>query len=858
MNEVRAQVIECIGLTADQFQRVILLPQGDFEQFLTARGDDRRPLLRQLFGSGVFDRAVSKLKEAANEAVMTADAVRDELERYRFAALEQLAAAEERLGAEPIDDEAAGGIGLAERLAVVERATAQMHCEWQQAERAAEAAAESAATARDVARRWRLRAERRCRAEALEAERPGREAERSRLVQARRSVPARRALDAHAAATVAADEAVAARAGADRAVADSLAALGVAAKLDDAPALRRRLHADALQAERLVALRVEWKAALAAREAAADEDGRAQRALATATAAVAACDAEIVRRRAQLEQLDGAGEARQAAEIAADGAAQALGRRRELATAEEQLHRLHERAADARLAYDHAVADHMTATAPRLAEQLRDGEPCSVCGSREHPAPARAPASARPPQVSIDDVDAHRADAEAACTERDRQLGMVESWRASLGADAARSIDELSEAAEAAAGELGRAAAAAARQGSLAVALVELDERRASITTDEQRAAHAAATRAAELVAAASEVARIEASLAGCGAAHDDPVRWQRELTTAASALDERDLTAVAERDAATRLAVLQVAMEEALAASGFADATEARAAAMNADDLDRREQLLAEWDAAVRDLAAVLNEPEHDLPEVPPDTEASEDAAAQARALSHDRSNCHAALAVHRDSAAASIEAMGSRQAELDAAIRAAEVATTVLDRCAGRMMPRIPLENWVLGVELERVAEAANVHLGAMTSGRYRLQRATNSFDARSGAGLDLEVADAHTGTTRRTTSLSGGERFQASLALALGLADVVTSGAAATCRTLDALFVDEGFGSLDADALDQAIAALDRLRHHGRQIGVITHVEAMKAALTVGIEVRPLPGHGGSTIRQPVLAR
>ena len=102
--------------------------------------------------------------------------------------------------------------------------------------------------------------------------------------------------------------------------------------------------------------------------------------------------------------------------------------------------------------------------------------------------------------------------------------------------------------------------------------------------------------------------------------------------STAASALDERDLTAAAERDAATRLAVLQVATEEAMAASGFADATEARAAAMDADDLDRRERLLAEWDAAVRDLAAVLNEPEHDLPEVPPDTEQSDAAAAQAR----------------------------------------------------------------------------------------------------------------------------------------------------------------------------------------------------------------------------------
>ena len=154
-----------IGLTADQFQRVILLPQGDFEQFLTARGDDRRPLLRQLFGSGVFDRAVSKLKEAANEAVRAADAVRDDLERYRFAAIEQLTAAEERLGAEPIEGEHAGDVRLEERLAIVERATAKMHTNWQQAERAAAVAAEAAVTARDVARRWRLRAERRSRAE---------------------------------------------------------------------------------------------------------------------------------------------------------------------------------------------------------------------------------------------------------------------------------------------------------------------------------------------------------------------------------------------------------------------------------------------------------------------------------------------------------------------------------------------------------------------------------------------------------------------------------------------------------------------------------------------------------------------
>ena len=113
-----------------------------------------------------------------------------------------------------------------------------------------------------------------------------------------------------------------------------------------------------------------------------------------------------------------------------------------------------------------------------------------------------------------------------------------------------------------------------------------------------------------------------------------------------------------------------------------------------------------------------------------------------------------------------------------------------------------------------------------GAHRAKATALLRAPDVLDGRTGGGLDLLVADAHTGTTRRTTSLSGGERFQASLSLALGLADVVTSGTAATARTIDALFVDEGFGSLDPDALDQAIDALDRLRRHGRQIGIITH--------------------------------
>ena len=186
----------------------------------------------------------------------------------------------------------------------------------------------------------------------------------------------------------------------------------------------------------------------------------------------------------------------QAAEIAAADAVQALGRRRELATAEDQLHRLHEHAADARLAYDLAVADHMTATAPRLAEQLRDGEPCSVCGSRDHPAPALAAASARLPEVSIQDVDARRAAAEAASTAPSAIGSSVVAHFVGLPCSP---IDRRPDGGSRSGGRTRSATAAAARQASLAVALVELDERRASVTIDEQRAAHTAATRAAEL-----------------------------------------------------------------------------------------------------------------------------------------------------------------------------------------------------------------------------------------------------------------------------------------------------------------------------------------------------------------------
>ena len=161
------------------------------------------------------------------------------------------------------------------------------------------------------------------------------------------------------------------------------------------------------------------------------------------------------------------------------------------------------------------------------------------------------------------------------------------------------------------------------------------------------------------------------------------------------------------------------------------------------------------------------------------------------------------------------------------------------------------MPLRRWVLAIELDRVTSAANMHLQRMTSGRYRLQRRHAVVDGRKAFGLEIEVFDTHTGRERSTSSMSGGEQFQASLALALGLADVVSHGGSSSGKRFEALFVDEGFGSLDPVALQDAIDALHQLQATGRMVGAITHVEEMKRCLHVGIEVRRLADGRGSTI-------
>ena len=160
-----------------------------------------------------------------------------------------------------------------------------------------------------------------------------------------------------------------------------------------------------------------------------------------------------------------------------------------------------------------------------------------------------------------------------------------------------------------------------------------------------------------------------------------------------------------------------------------------------------------------------------------------------------------------------------------------------------------RMSLSGYVLAGRLEQVAASASERLSRMSSGRYQLVHSADSGPGRARGGLHLRVLDAWTGVERDPASLSGGETFAASLSLALGLADVVTSEAGGTL--LETLFVDEGFGSLDDDTLDEVMGVLDGLRDGGRTVGIVSHVADLQQRIPVQLRVEK--GRAGSHVLQ-----
>jgi exonuclease SbcC len=503
--------------------------------------------------------------------------------------------------------------------------------------------------------------------------------------------------------------------------------------------------------------------------------------------------------------------------------------------------------------------ERLANAAAELSSQLLSGVACPVCGSPDHPAPAPAGASALAVAEAEKDAQEACEAAETALASRERELADAQQELAVLAAQGGNTAPQEARADAALAKE--RAAVAGSAAQELAASRVRQSELEEEISVAEQAHAAAAAGIAqteSTIVEVQEQARTLEQALETLRSGH--PTLGERivALDGTTAVLDEADAARTRLEQAQTRTADAGRQLELALPASGFESADAARAvllpvpeaagleAAIRAgqDEAARIEELFAgeELALAARELASAGPLANDFLQQLQADAAASE-GAARAAILASGLAE-KSVRTIGRIAADYTAGAAAGREPRERAALLAAVAEAA---RGAGDNNYRMSLNSYVLAARLEQVAVAASERLIGMSDSRYTLQH-TDARAARGvKSGLGLEVVDQWTGQRRDTATLSGGESFMASLALALGLADVVQQESGGV--DIETLFVDEGFGSLDEQALEQVMDALEGLRDGGRVVGLVSHVAEMKQRISTQLQV--VKGRNGSTL-------
>ncbi len=861
--EVGNEIAELVGLTANQFKQVILLPQGEFETALRADGDERAAILATLFPIvNSFDAVVERLKFAARDAESAYKTARERTEFQRETVAMQLDSAFEAAEM-PWSEEMASALtidGVHHQLSELGNRRAALNDEARAAESArtnAEAALSTVvanAALHDAAREAiEVIA-------ALDQERSTHDQDRQRLEIAEKIAPYEATYDQFtetyalcASAEALLDGVLETLPGLCAPFGDGLPAAVLevqsgsgASAARDAVRLAQKDHQGAVDLHRTLEERrtAFAKAERAAGEAEQRRGGaeRLQRELDDALAVVQEGAGAAQRELATLGQVD---VALVEAKRALEDATTAADLDRDLVTAREHHGVCREATALASAASDAARAAVDASLAATLATALEPGCPCPVCGGLEHPHPATTDGG----------VDAEAVEEAAAVLERAKDaehaasiaVAGLEARRTSLvvtgTVDERRSDVERAEASVARAGELH--ALVAAREGIVEAQLEERERVIADLATASvaiDAFAQLTTTEGAALPRDLDAFETEHGSLDTFMNLHDDYAELIDGLDALRRAYDDvatRHQQYERERDVLLGVA-RQVGLEDldALAASFLADE----------DRQDLRDALVsveAQRAKATEDLDAARRA---GVLEVRPDVEATTVACEAARAV--------ADVAQRRVGELDSLVSTVVHQ--LEEWVKAVEVAADEHRRSgvviglskllAGTMSgagTKVALRDWVLSTYLATIVDQANVRLDEMSSGRYSLALAGDD-GSKKRTTLNLVVADAQTGRTRPVDTLSGGETFLAAISLALGLADVVASSSG---RGLEALFIDEGFGTLDEERLDTVLGVLDGLQGGGRSVGVISHVEELKRSLPTGITV--VPSDHGSTV-------
>jgi exonuclease SbcC len=458
-----------------------------------------------------------------------------------------------------------------------------------------------------------------------------------------------------------------------------------------------------------------------------------------------------------------------------------------------------------------------------LVDALTAGEPCRVCGSTDHPAPAHTP--------SVED--------DATITRAQEELRLAQADAAALptkdGATnkAQAKLNEVQEKVEKSRTLL--------EQAKEALSAARADRARLEEKVPEDLRKPGAIQTATDAAIARTQALDLALSSA------------QRRLTEVQSKMDSAK-TQVGERSEACVLATTRqddqaTELNKRIDEAGFMSAKAYQLAKKEVSERHELRERIQRWDQGMKaatdrnsraeKAAQGLTAPEMSA------LEAANEAAIVARTDHGDLTAASRDRVKQMKKALESIETIDATQAEQYAAHTVMGRLSEVANGTRGK---RVTFERFVQAEILESVLVNANRRFHTMSSGRYQLTRATDSADRRKLTGLDLNVMDANTGVPRPAHTLSGGEGFEASLSLALGLADTVQARSGGI--HLDSIFVDEGFGSLGGQDLDAVMQALQDLQDGGRLVGVISHVGEIAERIPTRLEVHK--GHSGSHTR------
>ena len=781
--DVTAAVQEIIGLDYNQFSQIVLIAQGQFTKLLNASTEERSRIFRKLFRTQRYAQLQERLQaEAAalNQQRTAQNAKLDSLlSGLQFAPDDPDAEALRALCAQTMPETA---------LALLDALTARQAAALEEAGTALQTTEAQLNTVQQqlgaAAQAQQLAQQLAARQAELAAAKPVLDAART---EADRHAGDAAQLDALTAQVTQAQTALAAYDALDALCRQQNEARD-AARLAAAQAKKRRTQLDSLNAE--------LAAAESALAALADADTR--------LLALQNRSAQLAQRGEALEKL----EQRLAdCQRQAKNAHTAQESYRTAAAAQDEAHARRD-------ALERAFLD---AQAGLLAENLVEGTPCPVCGSTHHPARALLPHTA-PTQVQLEAARqaAAKADkqAQTASAAAQHALAAANEAKASLRRDAETLLPERFTTPE---GTV-----------PLTFALMTnvLAEERAALQTEQ--ADCAARCRQAE--ADCRRKAQLEAD------------RQKKTLQRPAleQAAAEADRSAAAQNASAD---ALEGQIAQRRAALPYPQRTDAQAA-LDKLEADRRalrtgmetaqrqlkqaEQSVAAAEAAVEALTAQQTAAQKEQPACSAEELTARQAALTAarETLRSREKQLSAQLLPNRKTAAQYRAAAEARQALESRWQWVSALAATAGGTLTSKQ--KIKLEAYIQMNYLDRILRYANTRLMQMTAGQYELER-IGAENQRSQSGLDLGVIDHYNGTRRSVKTLSGGESFKASLALALGLSDEVQSSAGGI--RLDTLFLDEGFGSLDEESLELAIRVLSGLTEGDRLVGIISHVGALK---------------------------